>query len=485
MKNRILSFLIIMSLIVGVMPTISKASETAALSLNQEEIWAATADGFTIPISITNNPGLMGLDMEVTYERDCVAALEVISDGLLKDETVNDSIETSTGNSFHIMWAGSDNLSEDGVLFKVKFRLINPTDLGYTNIKFSVNTDDTYNENYDSVPVEEAILKVNTPVTVKEKEELSLAVFMDDWTVGEAPSVPNLIGNTGNGNVKYEYADSPAGPYSGTIPSEAGNYYLKATVAETEDYYGGVTTCTFKILEKEMDIDPSIAPDAQFPDAPPSMNPGDEPGVNPGDNPGDLPGDQPGSTGAPSDVPGNEPQSSPVVTAAPTQLPTDSPGASELPTDSPSSSSEPSGSSAPSSLPTSSPVSSSLPTTSPGSISSPTASSSVAPSATGLPVVTPGSESSNSNGKNSNGKIKINLKNGKKYKKSKLVVVRATKGIKIIKINGKKAKIKKNKKKIRFRISKYKKWMKIRKRYNTILVIDKKNRKKKIRFKVR
>ena len=86
--------------------------------------------------------------------------------------------------------------------------------------------------------------------------------------------------------------------------------------------------------------------------------------------------------------------------------------------------------------------------------------------------------------KKRSGKIKINLKNKKKYKKSKKIKIKSRFIIKSIRLNSKNIKFKKNKKKVKFKLKKYKKFLKKRK-YNILIIKDIYGNKKIIKFKVK
>lgn len=51
----------------------------------------------------------------------------------------------------------------------------------------------------------------------------------------------------GNGTVRYTYAKLGSNTYTTKKPNKEGSYVVKATVAETDEYYGGVATCVFTI----------------------------------------------------------------------------------------------------------------------------------------------------------------------------------------------------------------------------------------------
>ena len=87
--------------------------------------------------------------------------------------------------------------------------------------------------------------------------DITLAVNITGWTYGEynaANNSPSVTGNNGNGSVTYQYkvkgaADST---YTSEIPTEVGNYIVKAAVASTGNYNGGSATAEFAISANDI-----------------------------------------------------------------------------------------------------------------------------------------------------------------------------------------------------------------------------------------
>ena len=81
-------------------------------------------------------------------------------------------------------------------------------------------------------------LNVTVYVSFSEKLTFSQAptVSIYDWTYGDDANEPNVTDNESNGDVTYTYADTENGTYSKTVPTRAGTYWVKATVAATADY---------------------------------------------------------------------------------------------------------------------------------------------------------------------------------------------------------------------------------------------------------
>ena len=78
---------------------------------------------------------------------------------------------------------------------------------------------------------------------------LSLSVSITGWTYGAAANAPTVSGNLGSGAETFEYKLSEANDntYTSTVPTAAGAYIVRATVAATSNYNSGVATTTFSI----------------------------------------------------------------------------------------------------------------------------------------------------------------------------------------------------------------------------------------------
>ncbi len=79
----------------------------------------------------------------------------------------------------------------------------------------------------------------------------------------------------------------------------------------------------------------------------------------------------------------------------------------------------------------------------------------------------------------------LSLKNKKTYKKSFLVKIRHEDGIKTVKLNGKKLKLKAGAKQMKFKLSKYKAYLKKKGKWNKLVVQDVYNRKTSVKFKTK
>ena len=93
----------------------------------------------------------------------------------------------------------------------------------------------------------------NVEVEVEYKTDLTLTVNITGWTSGSTANTPTVSGNEGNGTVTYEYKLKGAADntYKTDVPTEAGEYTVRATVAETDNYADGTATADFTIAAPE------------------------------------------------------------------------------------------------------------------------------------------------------------------------------------------------------------------------------------------
>ena len=77
-----------------------------------------------------------------------------------------------------------------------------------------------------------------------------VSVSLGGWTYGDTAKTPTVSGNLGGGNVTYQYKADNASTYTSTVPTNAGTYTVKATVAESTNYKAATATGSFTIAPK-------------------------------------------------------------------------------------------------------------------------------------------------------------------------------------------------------------------------------------------
>ena len=186
-----------------------------------------------------------------------------------EDPAINEPVATSntyTGEDQPLITAGSTSggtlkysLSENG-----SFDIGVPTgrDAGNYTVYYKVEGDNGYKSS-KVYSIDAGISKANQ----------NLSLTQSGWIKGGQVPSPVLSGNASGGAVTYAYKklSDDDNTYSGCVPTEAGNYIIKATVAETANYFGAATTAAFTISEPAAP-DPEPEPDPE-PDPEPEPEP--------------------------------------------------------------------------------------------------------------------------------------------------------------------------------------------------------------------
>lgn len=110
-----------------------------------------------------------------------------------------------------------------------------PADAGNYKVVVSVEADDNYNG---------ATAELEFVIS-QTANEWTDELFIEGWTYGEQPNSP--IATSKYGEVVFTYSDSKDGTYTDTVPTNAGTYYVKATVAGNENYSGLEEIVSFEI----------------------------------------------------------------------------------------------------------------------------------------------------------------------------------------------------------------------------------------------
>ena len=88
------------------------------------------------------------------------------------------------------------------------------------------------------------------------KASITPAVSITGWIYGNSANTPSTSGNPGGGGVTYHYKvrDAADNTYTTTVPTAAGNYTIRATVAQTSNYLGNTATANFTISQRAITI---------------------------------------------------------------------------------------------------------------------------------------------------------------------------------------------------------------------------------------
>ena len=83
----------------------------------------------------------------------------------------------------------------------------------------------------------------------------SVSVSIEGWTYGEPAHIPAVDAKFGADHASLSYSDAPDGTYKTGGPDQAGTWYVKATVPETQDYAGAESVpVAFEIAKAQLTI---------------------------------------------------------------------------------------------------------------------------------------------------------------------------------------------------------------------------------------
>ena len=92
------------------------------------------------------------------------------------------------------------------------------------------------------------------------KADIDPVVTLENWSYGETAKAPAVTGNSGDGEVTYMYKkkDTDDLSYTSSVPKAAGEYVVKASVEETQNYMQGEAEASFEIKKAEASITPPV-----------------------------------------------------------------------------------------------------------------------------------------------------------------------------------------------------------------------------------
>lgn len=92
--------------------------------------------------------------------------------------------------------------------------------------------------------------EATTTFEITKAELPELEVNIESWAADGEPNAPSVEGNLGQGAVTYTYSADGGNTYTSDIPNTVGNYLVKATIAETQNYQSGEAENEFSIYRE-------------------------------------------------------------------------------------------------------------------------------------------------------------------------------------------------------------------------------------------
>jgi hypothetical protein len=200
--------------------------------------WAWSASAYTtktynLPFTITSKPEVTVKVFAITKVWD-----DPFTDPSIDDFNIDPDLRQVTGATTN--W----NDVKDYLEFK---RVENGTDVGtyyYTLSLTSVHPSYT-------IHIDDAGAKLN----ITQATNVAGTVSLENWTYGETAKTPVATGfKYGNDLAEFTYSEDDV-TYTDEVPTNAGTYYVKATVPETINYTEVSAKSTFKINQRELKVD--------------------------------------------------------------------------------------------------------------------------------------------------------------------------------------------------------------------------------------
>lgn len=148
----------------------------------------------TVPILVDNNQGFAGFDIKLTFDSSILTPVRVdASDDIILGGMLNDTIGYSSDeNVIDIIWSGSNNITENGVLFSVVFE-VNPDAQGETAIQMSYVQRNTFNEDIDDVVL--SCTDINLNIISKFDGLPNITLTADNIVAGETVTLIGTLSN--------------------------------------------------------------------------------------------------------------------------------------------------------------------------------------------------------------------------------------------------------------------------------------------------
>lgn len=126
---------------------------TTQASIGASPISASQASTISIPVVISDNPGIMGYRITVTYDPNIFTTPLANRGDLTQNGSFNTTIDGAeyAPGSFDVLWNTDANVTGDGSLFIISLNVVNSVMPSSTAINLSYSQSDTFNEQYQGV----------------------------------------------------------------------------------------------------------------------------------------------------------------------------------------------------------------------------------------------------------------------------------------------------------------------------------------------
>ncbi len=157
--KQIISLALSMILILSLLFCLPIGASAANNNVYSDTIACDKGDEIEIPVMINNNTGIMGFKIILTYDSNSLTPISVSKGEAIKNGMVNDTIGTGQSGSVSVVWSGTSEITNDGTLFTVKFKVSESAKDSV--VKISYSQDDTFNESWQDVTLNCSDITIN------------------------------------------------------------------------------------------------------------------------------------------------------------------------------------------------------------------------------------------------------------------------------------------------------------------------------------
>lgn len=159
-----------------------------------DSITVNAGDTVSIPVIISNNTGIAGFGINLTYDASVLTPISVSSDdSVFSSGLMNDTISSANTGMVSVIWSGFSNVTANGTLFTITFKVSNEA-TGSTIVGIDYDQENTFDEDINDV----ALTCSNTMLTIKNSaydDIPKIVLSATNATAGELVSVTGTVSN--------------------------------------------------------------------------------------------------------------------------------------------------------------------------------------------------------------------------------------------------------------------------------------------------
>lgn len=131
------------------------------------EVMGKIGDEVTVPVTVTNNPGIATFRFRITYNTDDLTFISAEKGDVLTKGTISSTTDAEN-KTMTFLWYSAENVTADGEIAKLKFN-IKDTAKGEYALKVTYLAEDLLNENRTPVGYTVKDGKISTGITLSGK----------------------------------------------------------------------------------------------------------------------------------------------------------------------------------------------------------------------------------------------------------------------------------------------------------------------------